>query len=138
MKRIHFENLNSSFNRGLLLSAIVILVLSFIPVVDSIIDEKWYRVMAYLLIAIYSLRLVFWRNYANWNNKSVRIKLNSFKSNLVKFKDVKSVNFDNDTLTVEGYRMITLNIDVSGLYKADVEKLTELINVKCVDKQWKN
>ena len=138
MKRIHFENLNSSFNRGLLLSAIVILVLSFIPVVDSIIDEKWYRVIAYLLIAIYSLRLVFWRNYANWNNKSVRIKLNSFKSNLVKFKDVKSVNYDNDTLTVEGYRMITLNIDVSGLYKADVEKLTELINVKCVDKQWEN
>ena len=130
MKKIHFHNLNSKFNIAIGISLIAVLLLSFLPVIESFIKPSKLRSIFFILNGIFYFRLILWRNRVAYNKKSIRIKINSFLSKLVEFKDVRSINYNDSFLTIVMFRRNTLNIDISGIDKTDVAKLEDLIKLR--------
>ncbi|MFD2908173.1 hypothetical protein ACFSX9_05440 [Flavobacterium ardleyense] len=129
MKRIKFTELGFKKNLNTLIPVfgLVLFILGIIAFLGYI-DEK-YSALAYLSILFTSfpqMRTNFYKNYFIWNKSDAQIKVNS-KAKQILFKEISSVQFENNNLILLKKDNTQLDFPLKNINLEDIKKLEEIL-----------
>ena len=130
MKKIHFNHLTFKNWTSLLMliSLVFILMGSF-----EIIEFEYKRTnkilasIGFFVQAAYYSKMFWYKNYVEWNELGINIKLNRFFSKSVSFKNVEKIELDTSNLKIiqkSGSDKIFEIHDIDSTY---LEKLVKII-----------
>ena len=129
MKRIKFTELGFKKNLNTLIPVIG-LVLFIIGIIAFLgyIDEKYSTLVG--LSAIFTMfpqfRTYFNKNYFLWNKRAGQIKVNSKAKRLI-FKEIASVQFENDNLKLLKKDNTYLDFPLNDINQEDIKKLEQIL-----------
>jgi len=129
MKHIHFDN---NKNWGW----VILLILSLFFIVSGTFEffefenpkiNKRISAVGFLFQIIYFSKMFWYKNYVQWNEKGITIKLNIIVSTTLSFKDITAYHIQDHKLVIcrKGGATSTFNID--DIVKDDIEKLQQII-----------
>ncbi|MBL7471212.1 hypothetical protein [Robertkochia sediminum] len=102
MKKIFFDKLDGRNNK-LLGIPMVVFVLIYVYTAFTDRDSNIHQISVILWLgfsAIFFGKQFFFKNYNGWNKKFITIKLNTFLSKYILFKDISSYTFENEILEI--------------------------------------
>lgn len=129
MKRIKFTALGfkMNFNTLIVVIGLVLFILGIIAFLGYI-DEKYSTLVG--LSAIFTMfpqfRTYFYKNYFLWNKRGGQIKVNSKAKRLI-FKEIASVQFENDNLILLKKDTTHLDFPLKGINQQDIIKLETIL-----------
>lgn len=128
MKRIHFENMTHWFWYAVLSLSIILILIGTFEYFDFENKEiyGYMRIAGFLLAALYFSKGFWFKNYVRWNNKSIFIRLHSWSSRTVKYKEIKSSEVNDKQLIISKFNGEILNFDLIEFADTDVHKLYEI------------
>ena len=129
MKRIRFNKLND-WKNGILLILTIICMFSGTFEIFGETKTEWNKILGIIGsvgMVIYFARMSFGKYYVGWNKAGITIRIKSFLGKSFNFKDVKSTDLQNGILTVVKKNGNKIELNLSEIQKADIDKLTEII-----------
>ncbi|AEH02685.1 hypothetical protein [Lacinutrix sp. 5H-3-7-4] len=135
MKRIHFANLNKK-GRWILLPLILIGLFLIINGVFDFIEfknpktHKYLNTLGYVIVFGFSTQMFWYKNYIQWNNRGMLIKIKSFLGKNIKFKEIISSELTNKKLILKTVYGNKIEFDLSEIVESDSKKLHEIIRKK--------
>ncbi len=137
MKSIRFDNLQQ--NKWWLLLMMLSLLLILLGIWEPIELEnpkiyKWGSVVGFLIQAVFSGRMFWYKNYVQWNKKGISIRVNTILGPSFKFSEVKATNLKEDTLEIFlfGGGKNTV-IDLKNIAKKDRLRLHHIVQAHTVN-----
>ncbi|MFO7745026.1 MAG: hypothetical protein R6V36_06565, partial [Psychroflexus sp.] len=100
MKRIHFDSISGSWVRIVLLIASALLILIGYGMIFDY-ENGLLSAAGFLLQIIILSKILWYKNFVQWNKKGIVIKTNSFKSKTITFEDIKTIIPENDIIKLE-------------------------------------
>ena len=103
MKRIHFGNLSKK-SHWILVPLIFIGLFLIINGAFEFIEfenpktHKYLNTIGYLIIFGFSTQMFWYKNYVQWNNRGMLIRIKSFLGKNIKFKEIISSELTNKKL----------------------------------------
>lgn len=88
---------------------------------------EYMRIAGFLLAAVYFSKGFWSKNYVRWNNKSIFIRLNSWSSKTVKYKEIKSSELNDNNLNMIKFNGEVLSFDLSEFSDMDIQKLVGIL-----------
>jgi len=132
MKRIHFGNLNKK-GRWILLPLIFVGLFLIINGAFDFIKftnpktSKYLNAIGYLIIFGFSTQMFWYKNYVQWNNRGIHIRIKSFLGKNIKFKEIISSELTNKKLILKTVYGNKIEFDLSEIVESDSKKLYEII-----------
>ena len=129
MKRIKFTALGfkMNFNTLIVVTGLMLFILGIIAFLGYI-DEKYSTLVG--LSAIFTMfpqfRTYFYKNYFLWNKRGGQIKVNSKAKRLI-FKEIASVQFEDDNLIVLKKDNTHLDFPLKDINQQDIIKLETIL-----------
>ncbi|MCB0747619.1 MAG: hypothetical protein KDC90_09155 [Ignavibacteriae bacterium] len=126
-RRIHFLNINK--DRFMLVVMIMAVVCLGLGLLEAFKEGVNYYLIAssYFLMAFYFSKIFWYRNMVQYNKLGGTIKINSFFGKSFKFKSVKGIILEKNTLKITTTNNKNLNFDTTGILSEDIDKLVELL-----------
>ncbi len=113
----------------LILSVVLIIVGTFeLIAFDNPKINGFINAVGFILNATYFSKIFWYKNYVQWNDKGILIKINSFIGKSISFKDITGVRLDGKELIITKTNQIRACFDLSHIIKSDVEKLYQIID----------
>jgi hypothetical protein len=130
MKKLHFDDLGKQkyWIVFLLLSLVLVLSGSFTPYEFE--NPKVYRyfsVVVCLIQILFYSRLFWYKNNVQWNKKGIVIRIKPYFGKLIRFDEIKSVEFNDNSLTIKKQDGTKVFIDLPEINPSDKEKLLHLL-----------
>lgn len=132
MKRIHFGNLNKK-GRWILLPLILIGLFLIINGAFDFIEfenpktHKYLNVLGYIIVFGFSTKIFWYKNYVQWNNRGMLIRIKSFLGKKIKFKEIISSELTNKQLILKTVYGNKIELDLSEIVESDSKKLHDII-----------
>jgi len=129
MKRIYFNNISGWKNGIIIIPAIICFLIGSLKLFSEQYAEWNKRIfeIGSILIVIFFIKMIYGRYYVGWNKVGITIRINSFLGKSFNFKDIKSIDLNNRTLTVVKKNRKIIEFDLSEIDKNDVERLNEIL-----------
>jgi hypothetical protein len=130
MKKLHFDDLGKQkyWIVFLLLSLVLVLSGSFTPYEFE--NPKVYRyfsVVVCLIQILFYSRLFWYKNNVQWNKKGIVIRIKPYFGKSIRFDEIKSVEFNDNSLTIKKQDGTKVFIDLPEINPSDKEKLLHLL-----------
>lgn len=132
MKRIYFDD-NSLKNTYPLIIGLFLILIPYLNFFDNI-DlywGKWSKSIGWIIYITYFLKKILNRNYVMTSKQRLSIKINSYFGSGInlKYDNLKEVNLfiDEDILIILLENGTEKRIDLSGINKADINKLFNIL-----------
>ena len=128
MKRIHFDNMkNWIWILISILSIVLILIGSFelIEFKNSKIIKR-IGAIGFMLFAINSSKMFWYKNYVQWNKKGALIKINSLLGKSLSFIQVQSTLLNDNELIVIKKNGAKVRFDLNTIAASDRQKLNDI------------
>ncbi|WP_445718278.1 hypothetical protein [Flavobacterium sp.] len=132
MKRIKFDNLSENWRLKLLvICSIIFLFLGIFEISvfnDSTLNESFIKI-GFLFQVLFFGRMFVYKNYVQWNNKGIYIKVNRFFGTNLNFDDIKSINYQDNSILIKKYNNKEIVINLSNIQSSDTLYLFEIIQI---------
>ena len=133
MKKIHFGNLERKIGLVVIIGSIIGLLLiingafKFVQFENRTMSKYLYAT-GFILIAIFSTRMFWYKNYVQWSKNGILIRIKSFFGKNIKFKEIKSSELIDKKLIISETYGNKIEVDLSHIIESDIEKLMDIIN----------
>ncbi|MFI2744606.1 hypothetical protein ACG2LH_17865 [Zhouia sp. PK063] len=129
MKRIYFDNLkNWIWITILILSLLFILAGTFeFFQFDNPKVNKKISAIGFFLQAIYYSKVIWHKNYFQWNKKRAYIRINSWTGKSLSFDQIRTTELNNKKLIITKKNGNKVSFDVNEIMESDTQKLNEII-----------
>ena len=126
MKKIHFDRLNGNWK------FLVIIILSLLCIVFSLFRPvdfenenvyEWISTAGFLLQVLFWLKMFWYRNYVNWNDKGINIRIKSVLGKSLAFDKIKSVDIDGKRIIITKTDEEILLLNLVEYNEDDIERL---------------
>lgn len=133
MKKIHFGNLERKIGLLVIIGSVVGLSLIINGAFEIFQFEnrtmsKYLNATGFILIAIFSTRMFWYKNYVQWSKNGILIRIKSVFGKNIKFKEIKSSELTDKKLIITETYGNKIEIDLSQIIDSDIEKLMNIIN----------
>ena len=129
MKRIHFENMTNRYWLGILIISLVFIFVGtfeYIAFANQAIYQ-YMRAAGFILAALYFSKGFWFKNYVRWNHKNILIRLNSWSSKSVKYKEIKSTEIIDKVLLIQKLDEEILSFDLKNFKDSDLQRLHQIL-----------
>lgn len=132
MKRLFFIELKfKSWSSVLVLVSIVFIIIGnfdFLPIQYKEFTKHFSKI-GFFMQALYFSKVLWYKNYAEWNKKGMNLKLNEFWGKQIVFDFVSRVDFDNETqiLKIIDNRGFEKIFNATDIQKQDIDKLLAIL-----------
>lgn len=129
MKKIHFTNMTNYYWLAILLLALALIILGTFEMVP-LKDPKHYsymRTLGFVLILLFWVKDIVFKNYVRWNKKAIYIKLNNWKGKNFKFDKILSWEQTEEELRINNLGGTSIAFDLKDFRKQDQEKLNDIL-----------
>ena len=132
MKKIHFNNLESKSNKIKIFILLVLLVVVMLDLFELIKFNNPYfikviKILLYSVLFIPYVKILFYKNYVEWNRKSMVIKINQWPGKNIVFDHIVSARFDSDSLQIKNYSGNELNFSLKNIEPESVIQLKQIL-----------
>lgn len=135
MKRIKFDNLSDNWKLKLLvICSIIFLFLGIFEISvfnDSSLNKSFIKI-GFLFQVLFFGRMFVYKNYVQWNNKGIYIKVNQFFGTNLNFDDIKSINYQDNSILIKKYNNKEIVINLSNIESNDTFNLFEIIRINSI------
>lgn len=135
MKRIKFDNLSKNWKLKLLvICSIIFLFLGIFEISvfnDSSLNKSFIKI-GFLFQVLFFGRMFVYKNYVQWNNKGIYIKVNQFFGTNLNFDDIKSINYQDNSILIKKYNNKEIVINLSNIESNDTFNLFEIIRINSI------
>jgi len=128
-KKIHFDNMKSwIWIAILILSLIFILVGTFeLFEFENPKLNKRISVIGFFLQVIYFSKMVWYKNYVQWDKKGAVIRINSWSGKSLNFDEIKKTELIEKKLIITKDNGNTVTFDLNEIAESDTQKLNEIM-----------
>lgn len=129
MKKIHFENMANGYWFAVLIISLIFIIIGTFEYFDFE-NKKIYlylRWAGFVIAAIYFSKGFWMKNYVRWNKKSILIRINSWSSTSLKFKDITSVKHTKKTLNITQTNGEVLSFDLDQFKEESILRLYQIL-----------
>ena len=130
MKKIHFNDMTNYYWLSLLILALALIILATFEMVP-LENPKYYiymRALGFVLILLFWVKDIVFKNYVRWNRKFIFIRLNSWKSQNIKFEQIMSWDQKDAELKINTLGGKIFQFDLKDFRKQDQEKLGDILS----------
>lgn len=135
MKRIKFDNLSKNWKLKLLvICSIIFLFLGIFEISvfnDSSLNKSFIKI-GFLFQVLFFGRMFVYKNYVQWNNKGIYIKVNQFFGTNLNFDDIKSISYQDNSILIKKYNNKEIVINLSNIESNDTFNLFEIIRINSI------
>ena len=129
MKTIYFNKLDSWQNTVLIITAVILMLSSFLEIFEEI--SKDFSNIAFrisnLLIVIFFVKMVIFKNNVSWNKVGMNIKVNQFFGKNINFNKIGTYQFEGEILTIIKTNGKKYYFNLNNIVKSDQEKLKRIL-----------
>lgn len=129
MKRIHFLNMTKMYWLAIISLATILILMGTFEMIPF--ENKAYhtylRILGFILIIVFYLKDIFYKNYVRWNNDKILIRLNSWSSTSISFKKISNFTIENDSLIILKKNGKTASFELTHFEQKDRLKLMEIL-----------
>lgn len=126
MQRIHFDSISGSWVRIVLLMASALLILIGYGMIFDY-ENGLLSAAGFLLQIIILSKILWYKNFVQWNKKGIVIKTNSFKSKTITFEDIKTIIPENDIIKLELQSKSDKKIKLRDIHEDDINRLIRIL-----------
>ena len=134
MKTIYFNKLDNWQNKVLIITAVILMLSSFLEIFEEI--SKDFSNIAFkisnLLIIIFFVKMIIFKNNVSWNKVGMNIKVNQFVGKNINFNKIETYQFEGEILTIFKSNGKKYNFDLNEIVKSDQEKLKRILEYNTV------
>ncbi|HLV13752.1 MAG TPA: hypothetical protein VKY41_01130 [Xanthomarina sp.] len=129
MKRIYFDNMRNKFWMAIFILAVICFLIGiFEPIEFSNKNLNKYLLRSgFILQAIYFSKMLWYKNYIQWNKKGAFIRINSFLGKSLRFKQINSTEWNEKQLIITKVNGEKITIDLNEIAESDTKKLNDII-----------
>lgn len=131
MKRIYFDDMSNKIWKWLSVLALILIIngaFEIFILINPFIHKVFY-IIGFLIPVIFFGKMLFHRNYVQWNKKGILIRLNARIGGVsMKYKEIESVNELNDTIMIEKKNGVSHELDASGIDSSDIKRLLNILH----------
>ncbi|MDG4946364.1 hypothetical protein NMK71_08055 [Weeksellaceae bacterium KMM 9713] len=129
MKKIHFTNMTNYYWLAILVLALALIILATFEMIP-LENPKYYiymRAFGFILIMLFWVKDIVFKNYVRWNNKAIYIRLNNWKGKNFKFDKILSWEQTDEELRINNLGGKSTAFDLKDFRKQDQEKLNDIL-----------
>lgn len=130
MKKIHFTNMTNYYWLSILIFALALIILATFEMIP-LENPKYYmymRALGFVLILLFWVKDIVFKNYVRWNKKAIYIRLNNWKGKNFKFEQILSWEQTKEELRIKKLAGNSIAFDLKDFRKQDQEKLHDILN----------
>ena len=129
MKKIHFNDMTNYYWLSLLILALALIILATFEMIP-LENPKYYsymRALGFVLILLFWVKDIVFKNYVRWNKKAIYIRLNNWKGKNFKFEQILSWEQTKEELRIKNLAGNSIAFDLKDFRKQDQEKLHDIL-----------
>ena len=129
MKKIYFDRLDSTFHKALMIPTLVFFgIYLYATLADADPTLKAISgVLGFGMLIFFLGKPFFYRNYVGWNKRGVTIKLNSFFSKTLSFRDIESFGIEKDQFVVRRINGSTFLFNIANIQADQLNRLQDIL-----------
>ena len=130
MRKIHFENIGGNWKvLAFMILALACIIMGEFEMIDFTNPKfnKYISSIGFLILTIYFSKMIWYKNYVQWNKKGIVIRIKSFLGKTLKFDKIKSTELNENRLIIIKTDGNKVQIDLTEIEKSDTQKLNEII-----------
>jgi uncharacterized membrane protein YobD (UPF0266 family) len=95
---------------------------------DSSLNKSFIKI-GFLFQVLFFGRMFVYKNYVQWNSIGIYIKVNQFFGTNLNFNDIKSINYQDNSILIKKYNNKEIVINLSNIQSSDTLNLFEIIQI---------
>ncbi|NNF34638.1 MAG: hypothetical protein HKN68_11040 [Saprospiraceae bacterium] len=136
MKRIFFDDMTHSIWVWLSILSVVLIIngaFEFFILINPFLHKVFY-IVGFLIPVVFFGKILFHRNYVQWNKKGILIRLNARIGGVsMKYREIESVEESNESMIIEKKNGVRHELDASGIDSSDIKKLSNILHKYSTD-----
>jgi hypothetical protein len=130
MKRIFFDDMTHSIWVWLSILSVVLVIngaFGFFILINPFIHNVFY-IIGFLIPVLFFGKMLFYRNYVQWNKKGILIRLNARIGGIsMKYREIESVAESDDSIIVVKKDGRRHELNTTHINSSDIKRLKDIL-----------